>query len=315
MEGDDKVATCTDCHGDHGILPAIDPRSPVYPANVPNTCGQCHSDADYMAEYGIPTNQLEEYRRSVHGKPLLERHDMSAPACNDCHGNHGATPPGVSSLANVCGQCHPVNNDLVNQSSHRPAFEHLGIAACKTCHSHHDIRPPTDEMVGTSGAAVCVQCHSPEVRAVTLAAGTGAVTDAGLERGWQAAATMRSSLDSLRIAHAEAEGLVRRAERAGMSVEDALYDLHESQGRLTRARSVLHAFQTEQVVETSQEGLDLAAQAHQRGLQALDDLDYRRRGLALSLLVIAVVGTALYAKIRSLDHDESPAQRRQRGGE
>ena len=35
LDGDGKVATCTDCHGHHGILPASDPRSRVYTTNVP----------------------------------------------------------------------------------------------------------------------------------------------------------------------------------------------------------------------------------------------------------------------------------------
>lgn len=301
VEGDQKVATCTDCHQSHGILPASDPRSPVYPTNVPATCGACHADADYMAGYGIPTDQLATYGRSVHGRPLLEGHDISAPACNDCHGNHGAMPPGVKSLANVCGQCHPVNSELVNASPHRPAFEHLGIAACKTCHSHHEIRPPTDDMVGTVPPAICVQCHSPEMRTLTVSAGAGTVSEEGLARGWEGAARMRAGLDTLRHVWTVADSVVRRAERAGMSVEGALYDLHEAQARLTRARSVLHAFDPDRLVETTQEGLALSAKAEAAGYLALDDWDFRRQGLVASLIVIGIVAVALYAKIRTLD--------------
>lgn len=38
------VATCVSCHGAHDILPASDPRSPIYPTNLARTCGQngCH---------------------------------------------------------------------------------------------------------------------------------------------------------------------------------------------------------------------------------------------------------------------------------
>jgi len=39
------VATCADCHGAHRNLPASDPRSTVNPANVLQTCRQCHADA------------------------------------------------------------------------------------------------------------------------------------------------------------------------------------------------------------------------------------------------------------------------------
>lgn len=42
--GDKAEANCSDCHGVHNILPAIDARSTVHPANLAQTCGQtnCH---------------------------------------------------------------------------------------------------------------------------------------------------------------------------------------------------------------------------------------------------------------------------------
>jgi hypothetical protein len=36
------VAHCESCHGAHGILPSSDPRSTIFPANLPTTCGKCH---------------------------------------------------------------------------------------------------------------------------------------------------------------------------------------------------------------------------------------------------------------------------------
>lgn len=282
--GDEKVAACADCHGAHGILPASDPRSPVHAANVPVTCTNCHADATYMAEYDIPTDQYEKYSVSVHGRALLERGDVSAPACNDCHGNHGAAPPGVKSLANVCGQCHPINNELVNGSPHRPAFEKLGIAACKTCHSYHDIDTPGDFMVGDELPAVCVNCHGPDKR----------------RQGWLGAGRIRAALDSLVIMHHKADSLVQKAERAGMEVSDALFDLNEAAGRLTKTRSMLHSFDPDRVEEVSAEGMELAVKAYEEGVASLDELDYRRTGLAFSLVVIVILAGALFMKIRGL---------------
>ncbi len=40
--GVSRVAHCGSCHGAHRILPSKDPRSPVHPANLVKTCGQCH---------------------------------------------------------------------------------------------------------------------------------------------------------------------------------------------------------------------------------------------------------------------------------
>jgi nitrate/TMAO reductase-like tetraheme cytochrome c subunit len=39
------VAACSDCHGNHRILPASDPASPTARANLQKTCGKCHADA------------------------------------------------------------------------------------------------------------------------------------------------------------------------------------------------------------------------------------------------------------------------------
>jgi len=39
------VATCADCHGNHQILPASDPASPIAKGNLVKTCGKCHANA------------------------------------------------------------------------------------------------------------------------------------------------------------------------------------------------------------------------------------------------------------------------------
>src|SRR5581483_3967833 len=104
--GDTNVAVCTDCHSVHDVRAPSDSRSSVNPANVANTCARCHADAAHMKNYKIPTTQFAEYSKSVHHDALVVRGDSSAPTCSTCHGNHGATPPGVASVANICANCH-----------------------------------------------------------------------------------------------------------------------------------------------------------------------------------------------------------------
>ena len=41
--GSATVANCASCHGVHDILRSTDPRSTVNAANLPKTCGQCHT--------------------------------------------------------------------------------------------------------------------------------------------------------------------------------------------------------------------------------------------------------------------------------
>jgi hypothetical protein len=105
--GDQKVATCASCHHAHGIRQVNDARSPVFPTNVAPLCASCHSSAEYMKGHTlpggspIPTTQREDYDKSVHAAALYKQNDLSAPTCNDCHGNHGAAPPGVGAVSNV----------------------------------------------------------------------------------------------------------------------------------------------------------------------------------------------------------------------
>lgn len=128
---DRNVAVCTDCHGaPHEVLHAGDPNSRTHPRNVPATCAKCHEDQALMAQYGLPTEVVDEYRRSVHGTLLLEQGDTGAPTCATCHGNHSAMPPGFSSVGAVCGQCHVHDAKYFAQSVHASEAEFRGCVQC-----------------------------------------------------------------------------------------------------------------------------------------------------------------------------------------
>ena len=130
--GDENVATCIDCHSVHDIRAVKDAMAPVHPLRLPDTCGRCHGDAQKMAKYGIPTNQLEHYRTSVHWA-ALKNGDLSAPTCASCHGNHGAKPPQVESVAAVRGSCHVLFAQLYEKSVHQPIFSAASAAADASC--------------------------------------------------------------------------------------------------------------------------------------------------------------------------------------
>ena len=72
-KGDNKVAVCIDCHGVHDLRPAGDTRSKVNPLNVAETCSRCHSNAEYMKGYRIPTDQFAKYNTSVHHDAMTVR--------------------------------------------------------------------------------------------------------------------------------------------------------------------------------------------------------------------------------------------------
>ena len=70
---DQKVATCASCHPAHSIRPPNDARSSVHPLRVADTCGSCHSNAEHMAPYKIPTDQVEKFKKSVHWRLMTSK--------------------------------------------------------------------------------------------------------------------------------------------------------------------------------------------------------------------------------------------------
>ena len=281
-EGDPKVATCTNCHGVHGILSPKDPNSPVYPKNVPATCANCHN-AEYMKGRTVPTNQHALYVKSVHGKALLEKGDLSAPACNDCHGNHGAAPPGVRDVSLVCGSCHAREAELFNASRVKDAMELQGKRACVTCHNNHDVQHPTDAMLSPGPDGLCGQCHQPG------------------SPGDRAAREIVTRFGSLNRSIGRADSLLAVAETRGMETESAHSSLREARDRMTNVRSALHSFDFRAISAVLQEGEAFAGQGASQAEMLLHDWRNRRVGMAVSLGVILVMIALLAARIRGLE--------------
>jgi hypothetical protein len=63
----------------------------------------------------------------------------------------------------------------------------------------------------------------------------------------------------------------------------------------------MHEFQVAAVAKPVQEGLAVAAETRRAGEQALKERDWRRIGLALSLVTIVVTMAGLWMAIRSLE--------------
>jgi predicted CXXCH cytochrome family protein len=285
-KGDTQVATCISCHGVHGILRASDTRSPVFKTNIPKTCATCHANKKHMASYGIPTNQYHDYLESVHGKLLLEKKELSAAACTDCHGNHGASPPGLSDVAGACGECHPSNRDLFEKSPHKEPFQKVGQPQCAACHGNHKVLPPSDEFLGTGEGAVCIRCHKPG------------------SKGYEISASFKALLDSLKMATEEARRLVKKAEVAGVKVGLAKFDLRACEDAVVRSRSDLHSFILADFRVQVQEGRVKAQRVKEAALVSLKDIEIRRKGLVFSAVVILFLCIGLWLKIRKLEKEQ-----------
>jgi predicted CXXCH cytochrome family protein len=281
--GETRVATCISCHSVHGIRSPNDPLSSVYPTNVAETCSKCHAGADYMKPFGIPSDQYAKYKTSVHAQALYDKQDLSAPTCNDCHGNHGAAPPGIASVANVCGQCHARQAELFQTSPHKAVFDQKGLGECITCHSNHAIAKPNDQMIGTQSGALCINCHSNG------------------DKGFVAAGQMRTRIDELIAGINRSTAMLNRAERAGMEVSKPKFELKGATDALTHVRVLIHSSSTNEVDKVAEPGLETATKGYQAGLAALAELSFRRKGLAVSLIFIGFLALLVYLKIRQIE--------------
>jgi hypothetical protein len=281
--GDRVAAVCTDCHGVHGILPIKDPRSPVHAHKVAGTCARCHADEAKMAPYGIGSNQVAEYGKSVHARALLERGDLTAPTCNDCHGSHGAVPPGVDNVSNVCGSCHTREATLFRETEAKRGLDLAACIRCVICHSNHAVLPPDDSMLGVHEQSTCVGCHAPE------------------DPGYEAAGRMAEEIAGLVRRSHEAQEMLDRAERAGMEVSEDRFALQKSRESLVEARVLVHSFDLERFLAATGEGMKSAEAGVAAGHRAFGELRTRRTGLAASLVIIAAVIAALAFKIREIE--------------
>jgi predicted CXXCH cytochrome family protein len=158
----------------------------------------------------------------------------------------------------------------------------MNVAACVECHSNHGIVPPKPEMLGVGRGAVCVNCH------------------ASGDPGYVGASAMKRDIDQLRAALTSSEEMLKRAEISGMEVSEGRLQLMAANEEWIKARVQVHSFRPEAVTGTVRAGLEAARKGYDIGVGALKERDVRRKGLAVSLISIAVVIVGLWLTARYL---------------
>jgi predicted CXXCH cytochrome family protein len=290
---DSKAAQCVSCHGVHGIRGAKSPKSRVHPKRLPYTCGACHADAEYMAGYltsgGEPlrVKQLADFEKSVHGDALLERGDLGAPACNDCHGNHAALPPETSSIAQVCRTCHSSEGEQFDGSKHKEAFEREGWPECTQCHGNHAIAEATDSMLDEESSPLCYECHSEYAKKNTECTET--------------ARHFSTSIAALVEATKSLEGRIPDLAERGLDPDplaSTVQDLHDT---LREARSRIHSFDRGEFDLVVARGHEATARVRELREEAEAEYRFRTRGLGVAVATMALLGILLYLKIRQID--------------
>jgi hypothetical protein len=175
---------CVDCHGGDSTAQSSESAKAgetgyrVLERGLwPNLCGDCHADVRRMNLFGIPTDQLAQYRTSRHGEAFFEDGDQTVATCVDCHGSHGIlsarspeSPVYPANVPTTCSKCHSdaaivdeYGFDGDEEESYRESVHavlllqdgDLSAPQCATCHGNHGAVPPGFAEVG----AVCGNCH------------------------------------------------------------------------------------------------------------------------------------------------------------
>jgi cytochrome b subunit of formate dehydrogenase len=147
--------SCSDCHGDHGIMKVDGGRAPTAHQNSPEMCGSCHQIL------------FERWRdHSAHG--LAWQKDEEGPVCVDCHSSHKIVDPTTYDArhagAENCGGCHDEYLTTFSDSFHGQAL-HLGLsegATCADCHTPHRNMSednPESSVHPDNRLATCGRCH------------------------------------------------------------------------------------------------------------------------------------------------------------
>jgi len=157
--------SCVACHGgdpQQAGMEAMDPAKGyigIPPRqDLPQVCGRCHSDAQFMQRYNpaLPVDQVSEYSTSAHGRRLKAFNDPKVATCVSCHPAHAMRPASdpTSSVyplrvAEMCGYCHAdaaymqsygIPTDQLQQyqeSVHWRALSVRGDLAAPTCNTCH----------------------------------------------------------------------------------------------------------------------------------------------------------------------------------
>jgi len=188
----------------------------------------------------------------------------------------------VDAVANVCAQCHAREAELFRASPKKAIFDAIGEAECLACHSNHRIEHPSDRWVGLQSDAVCAKCHDDTMR------------------GADTIIAVKARLDQLSAQIAAGDTVLTRAERAGMLVEDGRAALREAADHQIHSRVLVHAFNLTPFDDIASQGLTAADHTRQIAEEALQELRFRRQGLAVATFLILGFLVTLWWKIRQL---------------
>jgi hypothetical protein len=269
---------CVTCHGNHAVIrPRIAQLEPL-PATP---CAFCHEPIGPLAEkFPEPKKRQENYEKMVQ-KLILETADLEG----EERFNELVHRALQLEYHTVAGQ-----EEGVSWRRLKPEFERLFVKfrIGSTTFSYTD--PITGDEV-EERVVRCGDCHSMDPLL--------AESPRGMETSWQLLSNMRE----LTVLTARAERMVLTARQGGVEVREALAEIDQAVDSQIELEVLVHGFATGEGPEFDAihaEGLEHVEKALVSAQAGLDELVFRRRGLMISLVFIALVLVGLAMKIHSL---------------
>jgi cytochrome c551/c552/cytochrome b subunit of formate dehydrogenase len=150
-------ATCYNCHEPHYVYPKGSAARTEWRLSIPVACGKCHA------------KQREAYATSVHGKEVLEKRNLAAAVCSDCHTTHDIDTPEAApirlAITRNCGTCHVENLRTYTETYHGQVntLGYAHTAKCFDCHGSHAVQRvsnPASTVHPDNRLATCQKCHT-----------------------------------------------------------------------------------------------------------------------------------------------------------
>ncbi len=276
LKGNEEVAICTDCHGFHLILPTTNRNSKTNFFNLPLTCGECHSDFNMMKKYNISSDVVLEYNLGIHAQRIREGNSNS-PTCKDCHGTHGATPPGLANIEKVCGGCHIKTRKYFLESKHKEAWEKFGYGECEVCHENHYVKKTSYNLWKEK----CTLCHSKD------------------SKNYKIAEEIYTLFITCEMEIVKAEEIIRELKSIPLNVEDFLGRIEEAKTYLLEAKPVSHSLSMEEIKSFIIKSKSIAEEIQREGIRRKKLFETRKFFLPiLWLCILFTISVIIYMRKR-----------------
>ncbi len=150
-------ATCYNCHEAHYVYPKDSAARTEWRLSIPDACGKCHA------------KQRAAYATSVHGKEVLEKRNLYAAVCSDCHTTHDIDTPEAApirlAITRNCGTCHVENLRTYTETYHGQVntLGYAHTAKCFDCHGSHAVQRvsnPASTVHPDNRLRTCQKCHT-----------------------------------------------------------------------------------------------------------------------------------------------------------